>query len=140
MLVAVSIVNDSLELFLCDLKKKTNIAIAKNDGRSVHSIPNTNLMSFISKENKRSWLVKSINPETKEIKNITSVGLSEDVTWLPNGVLLISQGNSIYKFNPKRNKEPTVFFSFTDKNINNISRIAVNSDGTKLALVAEVSK
>jgi hypothetical protein len=140
MLLAVSIINDSLELFLCDLKKKTNIAIAKNVGRSVHSIPNTNLMSFISKENKRSWLVKSINPETKEIKNITSVGLSEDVTWLPNGVLLILQGNSIYKFNPTRNKEPTVFFSFTDKNINNISRIAVNSDGTKLALVAEVSK
>ena len=140
MLVAVSIVNDSLELFICDLKRKTNIAIAKNVGRSVHRIPNTNLMSFISKENKRSWLAKSINPETKEIKNITSVGLSEDVTWLPNGVLLISQGNSIYKFNPKKDKEPTVLFSFTDKNINNISRIAVNSDGTKLALVAVVSK
>jgi hypothetical protein len=85
-------------------------------------------------------LVKSINPETKEIKNITSVGLSEDVTWLPNGVLLISKGNSIYKFNPKKDKEPAVLFSFTAKNINNISRIAVNSNGTKLALVAEVSK
>jgi hypothetical protein len=85
-------------------------------------------------------LVKSINPETKEIKNITSVGLSEDVTWLPNRVLLISQGNSIYKFNPEKDKEPAVLFSFTDKNINNISRIAVNSNGTKLALVAEVSK
>jgi hypothetical protein len=106
----------------------------------VHKIPNTNLMSFISKENKEYWLVKSLNPKTKEIKTITSVGLSEDITWLPNGLLLISKGNSIYKFDPKKDKNPSIFFRFTDKNINNISRIAVNSDGTKLALVAEVAQ
>jgi hypothetical protein len=140
MLVAVSIVNDSLELFICDLKKKTNTTIAKNAGRSVHRIPNTNLISFISKENKEYWLVKSLNIVTKEIKTITSIGLSEDVTWLPNGLLLISKGNTIYKFDPKKDKNPSIFFRFTDESINNISRIAVNSDGTKLALVAEVSQ
>jgi hypothetical protein len=140
MLVAVSIVNDSLELFICDLKKKTNTTIAKNAGRSVHRIPNTNLISFISKENKEYWLVKSLNIVTKEIKTITSIGLSEDVTWLPNGLLLISKGNTIYKFDPKKDKNPSIFFRFTDENINNISRIAVNSDGTKLALVAEVAQ
>ena len=137
--IAVAIVNDSLDLFICDLKQKTNIAVAKNVGRSVHKIPNTNLMSFISKENKDSWLVKSLNLEKKEIKTIASIDLSEDITWLPNGVLLISKGKGIYKFNPKKDKSPSLFFSFTDENINNISRIAVNSDGTKLALVAEVS-
>lgn len=137
--VAVSIVKNSLELFICDLKKKTNISVAKNVGRSVHRIPNSELMSFISKENKDYWLLKSINPKTKEIKTITSVGKSEDVTWLPNGTLLISRENSIYKFNPKKDKNPSLFFSFSDENINNISRIAVNKNGTKLALVAEVS-
>ena len=137
--IAVAIVHDSLDLFICDLKQKTNIVVAKNVGRSVHRIPNTNLISFISKENKDSWLVKSLNLEKKEIKTITSIGLSEDITWLPNGVLLISKGNEIFKFNPKKDKRPSLFFSFTDENINNISRIAVNSDGTKLALVAEVS-
>ncbi|MDD7914617.1 nuclear transport factor 2 family protein [Polaribacter ponticola] len=137
--IAVSIVNDSLELFVCDLKKKTNLSVSKNVGRSVHRIPNSNLVSFISKENKKYWLVKSLNPITKEIKTITSVGLSEDVTWLPNGILLISKGNSIYKFNPKKDKYPSLFYSFIDENITNISRIAVNKNGTKLALVAEVS-
>ena len=137
--IAVSIINDSLDLFICDLKKKTNTSVAKNVGRSVHRIPNTNLMSFISKENKDSWLLKSLNPKTKEIKTITSLKLQEDVTWLPNGTLLISKGNDIYKFDPEKDKSPSLFFSSTDDNINNISRIAVNSDGTKLALVAEVS-
>ena len=137
--VASVIVNDSLELFICDLKSKKNISVAKNVGRSVHKIPNSELMSFISKENEKYWLLKSLNPKTKEIKTITSVGKSEDVTWLPNGTLLISNGNSIYKFNPKKDKYPSTFFSFTDENINNISRITVNKTGTKIALVAEVS-
>jgi hypothetical protein len=137
--VAVSIVNDSLELFVCDLKMKKNISVAKHVGRSVHKIPNSELMSFTSKENKENWVLKSLNPKTNEIKTITSLGKSEDVTWLPNGILLISKGNSIYQFNPKKDKQPKLFFSFTDKNIHNISRITVNSNGTKLALVAEVS-
>ena len=138
-LLAVSIVNDSLELFISDLKKKTNISVAKNVGRSVHRIPNSDLMSFISKENKDSWILKSINPKTQEIKTITGLGKSEDITWLPNGTLLISNENSIYKFNPQKDKNPSLFFRFMDENINNISRMAVNDDGSKIAIVAEVS-
>tara|TARA_R110001606_G_C15317379_1_gene644288 strand:- start:106 stop:1281 length:1176 start_codon:yes stop_codon:yes gene_type:complete len=138
-LVAVSIVNDSLELFICDVKKKKNISVAKNVGRSVHQIPNTNMMSFISKENKDSWVLKSINPKTQEIKTIITLGKHEDITWLPNGTLLISNGKSIYKFHPKKDKNPSLFFEFSDENINNISRMAVNSDGSKIAFAAEVS-
>lgn len=138
-LLAVSIVNDSLELFICDVKKKTNSSVAKNVGRSVHQIPNTDLMSFISKENKDSWVLKSINPKNQEIKTIIALGKSEDITWLPNGTLLISNGNSIYKFHPKKDKNPSLFFRFSDENINNISRMAVNSDGSKIAFAAEVS-
>ena len=137
--IAVSIINDSLDLFICDIKNKTNTSVAKNVGRSVHKIPKTNLMSFISKENKGSWLLKSLNPKTKEIKTILSLKLQEDVTWLPNGTLLISKGNDIYKFDPEKDKSPSLFYSSTDDNINNISRIAINSNGTKLALVAEIS-
>lgn len=139
LLVSATIINDSLELFISNLKKQTNISVAKMVGRSIHKIPNTNLMSFISKENKDYWLLKSLNPITKEIKTITSVGKSEDVTWLPNGTLLIAKGNSIYKFHPKKDKYPNLFFNFSDENINNISRITVNSNGSKIAIVAEVS-
>mgnify|MGYP000551360324 FL=1 len=138
-LVASVIVNDSLHLIISDLKSKTNTTVAKIVGRSVHKIPNTELMSFISKENDKYWLLKSLNPKTKEIKTITSVGKTEDVTWLPNGTLLLPNQSTIYQFNPKIDKNPKLFFSFSDENINNISRMAVNSEGTKIAIVAEVS-
>lgn len=138
-LVASVIVNDSLHLIVSDLNKKTNTTVAKVVGRSIHKIPNTNLVSFISKENKDYWLLKSLNPETKEIKVITSVDKSEDVVWMPNGNLLISKENMIYTFNPKEDKNMRLFFRFSDENINNISRMAINQKGTKIALVAEVS-
>lgn len=138
-LVASVIVNDSLHLIVSNLKTKTNTTVAKMVGRSIHRIPNTALMSFISKENEEYWLLKSLNPATKEIKTITSIGKSEDVTWLPNGILLISNQSKIFQFNPKTDQQPKLFFSFSDDNINNISRMAVNKSGTKLALVAEVS-
>ncbi|WP_405562155.1 nuclear transport factor 2 family protein [Polaribacter sp. Asnod6-C07] len=138
-LIASVIVNDSLHLIASNLKNKTNTTVTKMVGRSIHKIPNSNLVSFISKENKEYWLLKSLNPETLEIKTICSLGKSEDVTWLTNGTLLISKGNSIYKFNPKKDKNLSLFFNFTDENINNISRIAVNATSTKLAIVAEVS-
>jgi len=138
-LIAVTIVNESLELLIFDLQNKTKTSVSKNVGRSVHKIPNSNLASFISKENKENWLVKSLNPKTKEIKIITPVGKSEDITWLPDGILLIANGKAIYKYNPKKDTSPNLFFHFSNENINNISRIAVNPDGTKIALVAEVS-
>ncbi|MBU3012949.1 nuclear transport factor 2 family protein [Polaribacter vadi] len=138
-LIASVIVNDSLHLIASNLKNKTNTTVAKMVGRSIHKIPNSNLVSFISKENKEYWLLKSLNPETQVIKTICSLGKSEDVTWLTNGTLLISKGNSIYKFNPQKDKNLSLFFNFTDENINNISRIAVNTTSTKLAIVAEVS-
>lgn len=137
--VASVIVNDSLHLIISNLKSKTNTTVAKNVGRSVHKIPGSELMSFISKENDKYWLLKSLNPKTKEIKTITSVGKTEDVTWLPNGTLLLPNQSTIYQFNPKTDKNPKIFFSFSDENINNISRMAMNSEGTKIAIVAEVS-
>lgn len=138
-LVSAVIVNDSLHLMISDIKKKTNTTVAKMVGRSIHKIPNTNLVSFISKENKDYWLLKSLNIKTQEIKNITSLGQSEDITWLTNGTLLIAMGKSIYKFDPNKDKRPSLFFSFSDENINNISRITVNATSSKLAIVAEVS-
>lgn len=137
-LLAVSIVNKGLELFLCDLKSKKNTSVAKKIGRSVHKIPNSNLVSFISKEDK-VWKVKSINPKTLEIKTIIDLPQKEDICWLPDGTLLSASKNMILQHNPKKGKGWYTFHAFKDENINNISRIIVNKDGTKLALVAEVS-
>lgn len=132
------IVKDTLALFISDLKKKTNFAVVKQVGRSLHKIPNSNLVSFM-KKNKGKWEVWSLHPKTRETKKIVTSESSQDVCWLPDGTLLIPYQNAIYKFNPKKDKRASLFYQFKNENINNISRITVNKDGTKLAIVAEVS-
>lgn len=132
------IVNDSLHLFVSDLKKKTNTLITKQTGRSFHKIPNSNLVSFM-KQNGKNWEVWSLNPISKETKKITSVGTNQDICWLPNGSILIPIEDAIYQFNPKKDKKWSLFHQFNNENINNISRITVNKNASKLAIVAEVS-
>lgn len=137
--IAVSIVNDTLQLFVSDIKSGKNTLVAKNVGRSVHKIPNTDLVSFISKKGSL-WEVKSLNPKTLETKTIIKTPKAkEDVCWLPNGTLLLSYKNMILMHNPKTDKGWYNFHTFAGENINNISRIMVNDKGTKLALVSEGS-
>lgn len=132
------IVNDSLELVVSNLKKLTHKTIVKNTGRSFHKIPNSSLISFM-KSNKGQWEVWSLNPTTGETKFIASTGKTQDVCWLPNGDLLIPLKNEIYKVSPSKGKQWSLFHSFKDEEISNISRITVNKDGTKLAITSEVS-
>ncbi|AUC14649.1 hypothetical protein BTO06_05620 [Tenacibaculum sp. SZ-18] len=58
-LISSVIVNDSLQLCINDLKKKTNTIIAKNVGRSFHTIPNSSLVSFMKKLKKTGTLFSS---------------------------------------------------------------------------------
>lgn len=137
-LISSAIVNDSLQLFVSDIKKKTNTMVSKNVGRSFHKIPNSTLVSFM-KKNGKNWEVWSLNPKSKETKKITSTATAQDICWLPNGTILIPFKNGIYKFNPKTDKTWSIFHQFQDKNINNISRITVNNIANQLAITAEVS-
>lgn len=136
-LVSSVIVNDTLELFISDLKNKKNTSITKQTGRSFHKIPNSNLISFM-KKNDNYWEVWSLDTTTKETKKITSTGTMQDVCWLPNGNLLLADQSDIVQYSPSDNKW-SFFHQFKDENINNISRITINKNGTQLAIVAEVS-
>ncbi len=137
--VASVIVSEKLELFICDLAKNECISVAKNVGRLVKKIPGSNLVSFVSQNEKKEWLLNSFNPISKSIKTITNLGETQDVAWLPDGTLLFPRGNRIYKLHPQKEKVPTLWWGFTNEDINNISRMSVNQSGTKIALTAEVS-
>ncbi|MDB9782075.1 nuclear transport factor 2 family protein [Winogradskyella sp.] len=133
-----SVIEDAtLNLYVTDTKTKKSIKYASNVGRSFHNIPNSNLVSFISKENEK-FVIKSLDPLTGAIQTITET-LSEDMCWLINGSILIPVKNTIYKYDPKKDKNFSVFKTFTDDNLQNITRITSNQINTMLALVSDVS-
>lgn len=136
-LVSSVIGKNSLELVISNLKNKTNDTLQKNVGRSLHRIPNTNKVSYISKKEDQ-WEIRSLDISTlKTAKIIELDGKHEDICWLPNGAILQAKENQILKFNPKTDTNWSIFFTIKDPKIQNISRITVSPNGLKMAIVGE---
>lgn len=123
-------------LQLTNLKSNQNTVIDSLIGRSLHKIPTTNLISYVSKLSE-GWTINSFDSETNRIKTITKLPhTTEDITWTPDGSVIIAQNNTFYMFNYTNSKqwfkiENTAQFEM----LQNITRMAVSPDGKKLAVV-----
>ena len=138
-LVVTVLVENRMDLVVSNLKDGTNTTVQRNVGRSLHKIPNTNLISFVSKE-KNLWEIKSldlISGVTKKI--VDTYNNTEDMCWLNNGTILAGSGKSILSINPKNDFQWLPVQNFKQEEINNISRIAVSENSKRLAFVAEES-
>lgn len=131
------VLGDPPSLHLSDLKARTNRIVDDSIGRSLHRIPRSDLISYISKK-KNIWEINAYDPNTGKIDFITqALGKSEDVAWTPNGTLITGEGSKIYKFSPHSGWIETSDLS--NYNLTNITRIAVSPRGDRVAIVvAEV--
>ena len=138
-LVSTVLVENRMDLVVSNLKDKTNRTFQKNVGRSLSKIPNTDLISFISKESE-SWQIKSLSPITGVINNIVKTFKnSEDICWLKDGSILTGDGDTIFRINPESDIKWEAMQHFKQEEINTITRIAVSENSKKLAFVAEES-
>jgi hypothetical protein len=127
-----------LSLYTNDIKAKKSYLQQKHIGRSLHKIPNTDLVSYISKENDTVWLIKSLNPNTGATQTITTaINKAEDMCWLPNGTIVMGKDNAIYAYTPTKSVNWVEVASLKGYNIKNITRLAVSPDGKKIAIVGE---
>ncbi|WP_231961669.1 DUF6265 family protein [Urechidicola croceus] len=127
----------NLSLFVTNVNEQQNHKIESHIGRSLHKIPNSEEISFISKMNDL-WEIRSFNVSTSKVKFIVpTLENIEDMCWTPDGTILMAQNNILYKFNPKKDNKWIEIASLKEFGIVNITRLAVNNDGSKLALVAE---
>jgi len=125
------------ELVVSYLKKKTNTTVDTNIGRSLHNIPNTDLISYISKKND-AWEIRSLHPEMGNTEKITNtIPNVEDMCWLNDGSILMGKGNILYRFDPKKDTEWKIIKLFDKEKIDNITRITVNKPNNKIVIVAE---
>jgi hypothetical protein len=133
--------NGSMSLYTTNFKEIGNHKIEAKVGRSLHKIPNTNLVSYISKVNDSLWNIKSLDPISGKIKLITTtLSKSEDMCWLPNGTILMGKDDMLYSFIPSKDADWREVASLKEYGITNITRLAISPDGTKLALVGEGGK
>ncbi|MCE2611810.1 nuclear transport factor 2 family protein [Flavobacteriaceae bacterium D16] len=138
-IVCTVLVENRMDLVVADLKTNTRYTVYKNVGRSLHKIPDSKLLSFISREGDR-YTVKSLDPVSGASQKIAELpdGV-QDYCWLLNGTMIAGQGNRLLEFQPRNSNEWQQFHQFIRPDIGSISRIAVNNLSTQIALVAEAS-
>ncbi len=138
-LITTVLIEGRMDLFVTNLKDNSSYTVQKNVGRSLHKIPNSNLISYISKDDVLGT-IKSLDPISGATKEITRLFLmKDDVCWLADGTLLTGYGNMLYSYHPIKDNKWKLTHVFEDESINLISRLAVNSNATRLALVADIS-
>lgn len=136
-IVSTVLVDDRMDLVVSNLKDHTSRTIQKNVGRSLHKIPNTDFISYISKEGSKN-VVKSLNPFSEAITPLISLPeTSQDVSWLHGGRLVTASDNVLLIHDPLEDQDWKLGLSFADTPIYGISRIAVSPNGKYLALVSK---
>ncbi|MEL0301027.1 MAG: hypothetical protein VW976_03965 [Flavobacteriaceae bacterium] len=131
-LLCTVLVEDHMNLMLVQPNSSAKL-IAEKVGRSLHRIPKSSQLSFIQQKEGKSVL-SSFDLTTQNIQ--TRLPLPEgvqDVSWLPTGILIFAQGNTLFQWDPNTSSGIQVWKKLS--RINNISRLALSPNGKLLALV-----
>ncbi len=140
-IVSAVIEGDDLNLYVTDLDEGKSRNYAKKVGRSFHKIPNSNLVSFISKKNEKQWQIKSLDPITGETRVIanTMIGV-EDICWLDDKTLLSGKDSILYKLTIKKDYSWKKITDLSSLGITKITRLATNTSASKLLIAGDIDK
>jgi hypothetical protein len=139
-IVSAVIEEEDLNLYVSNLENGTNRKYVTKVGRSFHRIPNSNLVSFISKENENQWQIKSLNPKTGATKVIanTMTGV-EDICWLDDRTILSGKDNLLYKLTLRRDNNWKQVKDLSVDGITKITRLSTNSESNKLLIAGDIT-
>jgi len=136
-LVISFILGDPSTLMVTNLKYGINYPIEKNIGRSLHRIPQTEKLSFISLEHGEPEIYE-INPVTSEKEYLADpLEDSQDMAWTPTGILIMGRGDSLYKLVLDGDRKWVKFATLAEFNLTGITRLSISPTGDKIAIVVD---
>ncbi|MBC2845837.1 nuclear transport factor 2 family protein [Winogradskyella flava] len=139
-IVSAVIEEEQLNLYVTNLLDDASKKHATKVGRSFHKIPNSDLVSFISKENDNQWQIKSFDPSTGKIRLIANtIKNVEDICWLDNKTILCGNDSKLYKLTLKRDNSWKTVADLSSYGITKITRLAVNAEANKLLIAGDIS-
>lgn len=133
--VALFIVGEPLTLHIADLGAGTSVQIAENIGRSLHKVPGKKTLSFVDKSVDNQWVISEYNLDSGSFANLfETLSGSEDFVWLDTQTILMAQEKKLFS-RAVREAAWQLAGDYSDSLPGNITRLALNGDGTLLALV-----
>ncbi len=132
-LVCTVLTENRMDLVVAYPEDQTANTYQKQVGRSLQRIPGRDLISYVSLEDEKP-ILKSMDPISGSTAIIAPLpeGI-QDVCWLPNGLLLCGGDGILQLWDPEKSDWTTAVELGND--FGQISRIAVNKQGTLIALV-----
>lgn len=110
--------------------------VAENIGRSLHTIPGSKKISFVQWENSGIGWITELDPETGQVERLAPLlEGNEFYAWTPTGTLITGKGSRLYRWTPGHSTEWQDLVDLGSQEIEGISRIAVNPEGTLMAVV-----
>ncbi len=136
--VALYILGEPVQLALADIRTEKASTMANDVGRSLNIIPEVNTLSYVSKEDDSTWIIREYTPVLKHsVPIMSALRGSEDVAWLPNGTMLMGRGSMIYQYNYNIDSGWELCADLSGDGITGITRIAVNPEGDRITIVGE---
>lgn len=134
--VAAFVLGDPPTLQLIDLATEESRLIASNVGRSIQKTPARAAASFLHKVRADEWMIKEVDARGT-VKDIARAPQGrEDYAWLGDGTLVISAGSRILALKPGVDQDWREIANFESLGLKDLSRLAVNPRGDRIAIVA----
>lgn len=128
------VLGDTMTLQRYDLGSRQSEIITRSIGRSLHKIPNTSSMSFVKKVTDSMAVLNKLNSDGSIEPIVNLLNGREDVTWTPDGKIIMSDGRKLFYFQPG---ESITWTEIEGPSMpeGTIARLTVNAEGNKLAIV-----
>jgi hypothetical protein len=134
--VALFVLGSPNTLHYLRLPTREDTILTDNIGRSLHKVPGQRAISFVHKLTDTQWVIKKFNTESMTVSVVANtLPGREDIAWTPDGRIISSDGAKLFFLDPAEKKWIEIEVTKGSTPLKGITRLAVNADGDKLAVV-----
>lgn len=135
--IAMFVLGKSNTLQIVNPRNGNRLLIASDIGRCMKLNNDRDFLYFVIKGNSEEWFIYRMNTADYKVTRVMkTLSKSEDYALMPDGEILMGQGTKLYEMD---NENPKLIADFSMV-MSGFYRIAINKDGSLLALVAFIGE